>query len=66
MNISILETTLESLVLRIFDLSGKLCKESPLNPGTNNKILIDIKSGIYIVQVLSGSVINFVQKLIIL
>jgi uncharacterized repeat protein (TIGR02059 family) len=65
-NISILEASLEPQTLRIFDLSGKLCLESQLNAGTNNKILTDIKSGIYIVHVLSGSVIKFVQKLIII
>jgi uncharacterized repeat protein (TIGR02059 family) len=64
-NVSIKETSLEPQKLRIFDLSGKLCFESKLNSGTNNQILINIKPGIYIVQVISGSVINFVQKLII-
>ena len=64
-NISILETSLEPQILRIIDLSGKLCMESKLNYGNNNKVLINIKSGIYIVQVLSGSIIKFVQKLII-
>jgi len=65
-NISILETSLEPQILRIIDLSGKLCIESRLNAGTNNKVLINIKSGIYIVQVLSGSVLKFVQKLIVM
>ena len=51
-------------ILRIFDFSGKLCLESKLNSGTNNQILINIKPGIYIVQVISGSAISFVQKLI--
>ena len=64
-NISILETSLEPFILRIFDLSGKLCMESRLNAGTNNKILINIKSGIYIAQILTGPVVKFVQKLIV-
>jgi uncharacterized repeat protein (TIGR02059 family) len=65
-NISIIETSMESQILKIFDLSGKLCMESQLIAGINNKILINIKSGIYIVQVVSGSAIKFVQKLIVL
>jgi uncharacterized repeat protein (TIGR02059 family) len=63
--ISMLETTLEPQILRIFDFSGKLYIENLLNPGTNNNVLIDLKSGIYIVQVVSGSIIKFVQKLIV-
>jgi hypothetical protein len=53
-------------LLRIFDLSGTLFLESKINTGTSNKVLINLKSGIYIVQIVSGSIINFVQKLIVL
>jgi uncharacterized repeat protein (TIGR02059 family) len=60
------EISLESQILRIFDLSGKLCLESILNSGNNNyHVLFNLKSGIYIVQIVSGSIINFVQKLIV-
>lgn len=67
-NVSFLEQeiSLESQILRIFDLSGKLCLESILNSGNNNyHVLFNLKSGIYIVQIVSGSIINFVQKLIV-
>jgi uncharacterized repeat protein (TIGR02059 family) len=58
--------SLESQILRIFDLSGKLCLESILNSGNNNyHVFINLKSDIYIVQIVSGSIINFVQKLIV-
>jgi uncharacterized repeat protein (TIGR02059 family) len=65
-NISILETSLQPQLLKIFDLSGRLFLESQINSGTSSKVLINLKSGIYIVQVVSGSIINFVQKLIVL
>jgi hypothetical protein len=60
------ERSLEHQILKIFDLSGKLCLESILNSGNNNyHVLFNLKSGIYIVQIVSGSIINFVQKLIV-
>jgi uncharacterized repeat protein (TIGR02059 family) len=64
-NISILESSLQPQLLKIFDLSGRLFLESQINSGTTNKVLINLKSGIYIVQIVSGSIINFVQKLIV-
>jgi len=65
-NISILETSMQPQLLKIFDLSGKLFLESQINTGTSNKVLINLKSGIYIVQIVSGNIINFVQKLVVL
>jgi len=65
-NISVLETSLQPQLLKIYDLSGKLFLESQITTGTSNKVLINLKSGIYVVQVVSGTIINFVQKLIVL
>jgi uncharacterized repeat protein (TIGR02059 family) len=65
-NISILETSLEPQILKIYDFSGKLFIENQLNPGTNSKVLINLNSGIYIAQIVSGSIIKYVQKLIVL
>lgn len=64
-NISTQEPSLEKQILRIFDLGGKLCLESILNPGNSFNIQINLKSGIYIIQIASGSIINLVQKLVI-
>jgi uncharacterized repeat protein (TIGR02059 family) len=64
-NISTPEPSLEQQILRIFDLGGKLCLENILNPGNSFHVQINLKSGIYIIQVASGSIINIVQKLII-
>jgi uncharacterized repeat protein (TIGR02059 family) len=64
-NVSIKEISSVPQMLRIFDLTGKLYLESKLNSASNNQILISIKPGIYVVQVVSGTVINFSQKLII-
>ncbi len=64
-NIENTETSLVPLIVRIFDFSGKLCMETPLNSGNSNKIQINLKSGIYIVKIETGSMVRFNQKLII-
>ena len=52
-------------MIRIFDFSGKLCMEKKLEAEDSNKVLLDLKSGFYIVQVEAGSIIRLVQKLIV-
>jgi uncharacterized repeat protein (TIGR02059 family) len=64
-SISNLEPTTESRSIRIYDYSGKLCLEAQLNPDNINRIPINLKSGVYIVQIVSGQLIKNVQKLII-
>jgi uncharacterized repeat protein (TIGR02059 family) len=53
-------------VLRLYDIAGKLCQEIKLEDlGKMRKIPIDLKPGFYIAQVISGSVVSHVQKLIV-
>lgn len=53
-------------VLRLYDISGKLCQEIKLTDlGKMRKIPIDLKPGFYVAQVVSGSVVNHVQKLVV-
>ncbi len=53
-------------ILRIFDFSGKLCQEIKLNDMTRMmKISINLKSGMYITQLMIGTIVNHVQKLIV-
>jgi uncharacterized repeat protein (TIGR02059 family) len=53
-------------VIKIFKITGELCMESSLTPGSNNLTSINLNSGIYIVHVISGAVTQSVQKLVIL
>lgn len=53
-------------MLKIFDFSGKLCMEKKLESAITNKVLLNLKSGIYIVHIQTGSVIKLVQKLIVI
>ena len=53
-------------VLKIFDFSGKLCQEIKLENMTRmSKIPISLKSGMYITQLLVGSIVQYVQKIIV-
>jgi uncharacterized repeat protein (TIGR02059 family) len=53
-------------ILRLYDITGKLCQEIKLEDlGKMRKIPIDLKAGFYIAQVISGSVVKHVQKLIV-
>jgi uncharacterized repeat protein (TIGR02059 family) len=53
-------------VLRIFDISGKLCQEIKLEDITKmRKIPIDLKSGFYIAQILSGKEVKYIQKIVV-
>ena len=65
-NISIKEPSREKQIIRIFDFSGKLCLETILDPLANTiHIPISLNSGVYIVQVILGSLTSFTQKIII-
>jgi uncharacterized repeat protein (TIGR02059 family) len=52
-------------MMKIFDLSGKLWMEKKLESETSNKVLLELKSGIYILNIEAGSVLKVVQKLIV-
>ncbi len=53
-------------ILRIFDFSGKLCQEIKLSDiARMRKIPINLKSGIYVTQLMMGSIVHYVQKLIV-
>lgn len=63
-NISNLEPALEKRYIRIFDFGGKLCLEKELTEETN-RIPVNLKSGIYIVQIVFGPLIKYAQKIVI-
>ena len=65
-NISNLEPSAEPQVIRIFDYSGKLCMETRLSASINSKVPINLKSGMYILQIALGPVIKFSQRLIVI
>jgi uncharacterized repeat protein (TIGR02059 family) len=53
-------------ILRLFDITGKLCQEIKLEDLTKiRKIPIDLKSGFYIAQILSGKDVKYVQKIVV-
>ncbi len=59
-------TAVSQQTIKIFDISGKLCLQRFLDTGTTKvQIPINFKSGIYIVQVFSGSLIMASQKIIV-
>jgi uncharacterized repeat protein (TIGR02059 family) len=64
-NISNPEPSTEDRVLRIYDFSGKLCMEEQLGSDNTNMIPVDLKSGVYVVQIVTGPLIQHVQKLIV-
>ena len=53
----------EKQTIKIFDLLGNICLEKQLEASEKNQIPIDLKSGLYIVQVKTGSSISGIQKL---
>lgn len=66
-NVQVLEPFDKVQHLRIFDFSGRLCHESRLDAGLNNiQIPLDLKSGVYIAQVILGKLITFSQKLLVI
>jgi len=61
------ETLSEPEMLRIYDLSGRLCFEIQVEKGiTNKNIPLNLKSGVYYVKVVSDNFIIFTQKLIVI
>jgi uncharacterized repeat protein (TIGR02059 family) len=53
-------------VLRLYDITGKLCQEIKLEDVTKmRKIPIDLKSGFYIAQILSGKEVKYIQKIVV-
>lgn len=65
-NILILEPPSEMQVLRIFDFSGALRYQTQLEAGVNNiKISINLKPGVYIAEVILGSLLMFTQTMIV-
>jgi uncharacterized repeat protein (TIGR02059 family) len=66
-NISNIEASSKSLILRIFDFSGRLCMETRLNTTVNlATIPIFLKPGMYILYIVSDSIIQCVQKLLVI
>lgn len=64
-SISNLKPSLPERVMRIFNFSGKIFMEIRLDTHNFRRVPLDLKSGMYIVQILSGPVIEFVQTLIV-
>ncbi len=66
-NVLILEPPSESQLIRFIDLTGKICQENELYPSLNNiYIPLNLKEGMYIVQVILGSFITYAQKLVVI
>jgi parallel beta-helix repeat protein len=55
----------EGQTIRIVDLSGKLCLEQSLMNNSQTRLPLNLKKGIYIVEVVSGTTKNQVQKLVV-
>jgi len=65
-NISIEETTLEPVIIRLIDFSGRIVFEDSFESGIKNiQIPNKFVPGVYIVELRSGSVTLDAQKLII-
>ena len=65
-HISILEPSMESQIIKIYDFSGKLWLENRIEPGVRNMVLpINLKSGLYILKIDNGKSTVFNQQLII-
>jgi hypothetical protein len=64
--ISNIQSSLLHRELRIFDLTGKLCLEKPLDTDFPQMVEIDLSPGLYVVNLMIGSEIRHTQKLIII
>ena len=64
-NVTGLEMSAEPQIIRIIDVTGAVCTESRLEPGVNNQIQLNLKPGLYIVQLKKGSLSLAVQKLMV-
>ena len=62
-NVTFQEKSNEKQTIRIFDLLGNICLEKQLDASEKNQIPINLKSGLYIVQVKTGSSGSYIQKL---
>ena len=62
-NVSNTEIYHEPHTIRIFDIAGTLCLEKLLKHDKSNKVAIDLKPGLYIIQVRTDSSVVLVQKL---
>lgn len=58
-----LEPAAELSLIRVFDTAGKLCFESEVY--NTDRIPINLKSGMYIVQIVMGSIVKYAQKLVV-
>jgi uncharacterized repeat protein (TIGR02059 family) len=66
-NVSQLEASSEAKIIRIFDFSGKLCSETKVTPYTSDlHVEINLRSGTYLVQIATNSLILYTQKLIVM
>ncbi len=65
-NITVKEPSKEKQIIRILDFSGRLYLETIMDPLVNTiRIPVNLNSGVYIVQVIMGSLTSFTQKIII-
>jgi uncharacterized repeat protein (TIGR02059 family) len=54
-------------VLRLYDFAGKLCQEIRLkDTDRNRKIPIDLKPGFFVAQLITGTTVQYVQKIIVI
>ncbi len=66
-NISFTEATDEARILRIFDLSGKLCLEYKIYPGVQqSEIQINLRAGLYILKIIQGVSTILTKQLVVL
>jgi hypothetical protein len=56
----------EGQILKIFDLTGKLCFEQYLVASTINRIPLNLNKGIYILNIMSGTVVQYEQKIVVI
>jgi parallel beta-helix repeat protein len=55
----------EGQVVKIYDLNGKLCLEQQLATGTIIRLAVNLNKGIYIIKIMSGSILSHTQKLVV-
>ncbi len=65
-NISGLKTEISQRILKIYDISGKLQLKKNLSNEFLQNVPIDLKPGVYILQLEVGSTIEHIQKLIVI
>jgi uncharacterized repeat protein (TIGR02059 family) len=65
-NVSHLDVSSEPKIIRIFDLAGRLCSETIVNPFISDiRVLFNLRAGTYLVHIATNSLILFTQKLIV-